>query len=115
MHRRTSSTAATLVLSAIATISILLAGTATAASFNIVYDTITDESIGTIVGFGTFSYAGAPTVGSFALSSLVDISYNVSFADGALTFTTADILADPTLSGIYVYSLGSGEFGLVFT
>jgi hypothetical protein len=95
--------------------SLLAAASAHAATFNLFYDDYGDQTIGTttVVGSGTFSYSGPATVGSFLLSSLSGLAFNATIVGSA--FTTADILSNPVTTGISVFDLGGGEFGLVFT
>ena len=91
------------------------AGSGHAASFTIVYDDVANGSIGSPVGTGTFSYDGPPVVGSFALSSLTGVSFDVSFPGVGATFSTADVVSDLDFSGIHVFGAGAGQFGLVFS
>lgn len=91
------------------------AGPANAASYYLQYDDAADGVIGTgsIIGTGTFSYDGPATAGSFALSSLTGMTFDATILGAS--FSTADILSDLSTTGISVFSLGGGEFGLVFT
>jgi len=97
----------------IAAIALLTAGTANAATFHIVYDAVPDQVIGTLVGSGTFSYDGPPAAGAFTLSSLTGLTFDATVS--GQSFTTADLRTSLSLNGIFVYSTGGGEYGMVFT
>lgn len=101
-----------LILSVVTLIS---AGPAHAVLFDLTYDDFDDQLIGTnsIVGSGTFSYDGPAQLGGTALSALTNMTFNATVA--GQTFTTADIDTDLDASGIFVFDLGGGKFGLVFT
>lgn len=96
-------------------LAVACAASAGAVTFDLLYDDVDDQTIGTatIVGTGTFSYDGPATVGSFPLSSLSGFAFNAIIL--GVPFTTADILSNPATTGISVFSLGAGQFGLVFT
>src|SRR5258708_5733111 len=89
-----------LVYAPILPVGMLYAGLASAASFDLLYDDVGDQTIGTasIIGSGTFNYSGSATVGSFALSSLSGVSFNAIIL--GMPFTTADILSNPSTTGI---------------
>lgn len=94
---------------------LLCADSAHAVTFNLLYDGDADQTLDAndIVGTGTFSYDGPAAAGSFALSSLTGITFDAIVRGTA--FSTADIRADSDLTGIVVFSLGGGEFGLAFS
>ena len=94
---------------------LLIAGSASAATFNLLYDDSRDQVLGNtaLIGSGTFQYDGAPVAGGFALSSLSGMTFDAVILGH--TFTTADLVTDLSASGIFVYSIGGGEFGMVFT
>jgi hypothetical protein len=102
-------------LVAILLVGLLNAGPANAVSFYLLYDDVGDQVIGTanIIGTGTFSYDGPATVGSFALNSLTGMTFNATILGSS--FSTPDILTDLSATGINVFSLGGGDYGLVFT
>jgi hypothetical protein len=66
-----------------------------------------------LVGTGVFSYDGPATVGSFALASLTGVTFDATIV--GFTLTTADLSTNPSTSGISVFSIAGGLFGLVFT
>jgi len=94
---------------------LLIAGSASAATFNLVYDNAPDQVLGTsaLVGSGTFTYDGPAVAGAFALSSLAGMTFDALIM--GRTVATADLATDLSTSGIFVYSIGGGEFGMVFT
>jgi hypothetical protein len=91
------------------------AAPAHAVSFDLVYDDVEDGVIdtGSIIGTGTVSYDGPAMAGSFSLASLSGFSFQATFVGS--TFTNADLQTDLSLSGISVFALDGGGFGLVFT
>ena len=83
-----------------------------AATFDIAYydgDAFPDPLVGT----GTFSYDGPAAVGSFALASLTGVTFDATIV--GFTLTTADLSTNSATSGISVFALAGGQFGLVFT
>jgi hypothetical protein len=99
-------------------VAVCLTGTAEAVTFNIVYDAVLDQQIGTILGTGTFSYDGPATIGSFPFQSLTGIAFTAFFPVGTpagISFSTADVVSLSSINGITVFDAGSGQLGLVFT
>jgi hypothetical protein len=88
---------------------------ASAATFNFTFDRTFDSSLTPpFVGSGTLGFDGAATVGSYSLASLSNLNMNFSFTNGT-SFSLADLTSNLSTSGISVFDLGSGNFGLVFT
>ncbi|GAB5452547.1 MAG: hypothetical protein Hals2KO_28750 [Halioglobus sp.] len=85
------------------------------ALFQLVYDDVDDQQINAerIIGSGTFSYTGEAQVGTFALSSLSDISYEGTI--NGIGFSTSNILTLLDVVGITIFDRGEGELGLLFT
>lgn len=84
-------------------------------TFDLIYDGIPDGVLaGPFVGFGTVSYDDPVSTGSFALSSLTNLSITIGFITGDV-FTLADIATDPDFAFIDVFDIGGGEFGMVFS
>ena len=101
---------------ALAFTTVLLWSSAThAVVFNLLYDGLDDDVLdtGAIVGTGTFSYDGPAVLGGYSLDSLSNFSFSANF--GGVTFTDADFTLDNIFSGIFVFDIGGGEFGMVFS
>lgn len=88
---------------------------ASAAVFNFTFDNTFDSTLTSpFVGSGTLSFDGTATVGSYSLVSLSNLNMNFSFTNGT-SFSLANLTSNLSTSGISVFDLGSGNFGLVFT
>tara|TARA_R110002049_G_scaffold268572_1_gene445049 strand:- start:10709 stop:11335 length:627 start_codon:yes stop_codon:yes gene_type:complete len=98
-----------------------ICGTTThGATVNMFYDDFDDGIVlpSNIIGVGTFSYDGPLVEGTFLLSDLTGVSFDVTFtgATGTVDFTGPPFdPADSSLIGISVTDIGGGDFELVFT
>ena len=88
-----------------------LAGSAEAATFNIVYDDTLGGGIdGNIVGTGTFSFDGPGLLGEFALSSLTNLQFSANIAGSVFD----DIQTDLTQTKLLIFE-DAGQTLATFT
>ena len=110
----------TTLASALLLLAPLFSAQVSAATFNLVYDSVDDGVINPadIIGTGTFSYDGPAVAGTFLLSDLTGVSFEATLTGDTGTSIFAGPPFDPadaSLIAISVTDVGGGQLQLVFT
>ncbi|SFI19466.1 hypothetical protein [Albimonas pacifica] len=85
------------------------------AAFDLFYDSVLDGQIveEDVVGVGRISWDGTPTLGFTPFSAMTDLSIQLDYLDGALSFTEVDLIGDRDATGVLIFEIAGG-LGLTF-